>query len=228
MITNPRRRHLYNISFKKSLRALRKAGLSGEAIAKETDIMLEKYYSDLGEYPSDDLLEFIADTVLTNELSAQVKTLEYGILSDSQIQRMKSPTANRAKTDFPYHEVELITEEVDEIYAKYKEPYIYTREYERSHSRKPLGFKVQRRLHDYPLAEWSKKVRERDGYKCQCCGTRSAIMHAHHIENYADNPDLRYELSNGITLCEACHTEFHVIYGKNNTNRAQINEFLTQ
>lgn len=225
MITNPRRRHLYNIAFKRSIKALGKSGLSGESIAKESELMLEQYYADLCEMPGADMLELLADAILTHELSAKVKTLEYGILSESQIKRMKSPTANRSKGDFNYHEVELDVVEVDKIYAKYAEPYIYTREHPVGYSRKKLGIKVGR-APDYPLAEWSKKVRDRDGYQCQKCGSRCGIMHAHHIENYADNPHLRHELSNGITLCEPCHVEFHRIYGKRNNNRAQINEYL--
>lgn len=60
--------------------------------------------------------------------------------------------------------------------------------------------------------EWRKSVFERDGYTCRKCGRRGARLNAHHIKPYAKYKGLRYELSNGITLCEKCHREVH--YGE--------------
>jgi len=88
------------------------------------------------------------------------------------------------------------------------------------------------------LASWSKKVRSRDKYKCQCCGVQSKLiltcpdcgsdkpyrkkcfdcgreepsyvqMEAHHNESKAFNPRLWLRVSNGTTLCKKCHAEFH-------------------
>jgi len=60
---------------------------------------------------------------------------------------------------------------------------------------------------------WRKAVLERDGYVCQQCGRqckkRERGLAAHHIKPYADHPDLRYEMSNGITLCRHCHMALH-------------------
>jgi len=52
--------------------------------------------------------------------------------------------------------------------------------------------------------EWTSQIKERDGYKCQNCGT-SEKLHAHHIISWKEREDLRYELSNGITYCHKCH-----------------------
>lgn len=62
--------------------------------------------------------------------------------------------------------------------------------------------------------EWRKKVYERDNYTCQKCGERSGnghsvVLHPHHIKPFATHAELRYELSNGITLCESCHKKEH-------------------
>lgn len=56
---------------------------------------------------------------------------------------------------------------------------------------------------------WRVSVYRRDDYTCRKCGARGVRLNAHHIKGYAMFPDLRYELSNGITLCEICHKKEH-------------------
>lgn len=58
--------------------------------------------------------------------------------------------------------------------------------------------------------EWRKKVFERDNYTCVWCGVKSGngkaiILHADHIKSFAYHPELRFEISNGRTLCKECH-----------------------
>lgn len=62
--------------------------------------------------------------------------------------------------------------------------------------------------------EWRKSVFERDSYKCQECGSIGFIT-AHHIKSFAHYPDLRFELSNGLTLCEPCHSKTDNYKGRN-------------
>jgi len=52
---------------------------------------------------------------------------------------------------------------------------------------------------------WRIRIFERDGFKCQGCGLVGGYLTAHHIKSFAHYPKLRYELDNGITLCEECH-----------------------
>lgn len=57
---------------------------------------------------------------------------------------------------------------------------------------------------------WRKAVFERDNYTCQECEIKSAkgvkaFLHADHIQPFAYFPELRFELSNGRTLCSECH-----------------------
>lgn len=53
---------------------------------------------------------------------------------------------------------------------------------------------------------WRSSVFERDRYKCQKCG-KGGYLEAHHIKSWATNPELRYDTSNGITLCRECHAK---------------------
>lgn len=62
-------------------------------------------------------------------------------------------------------------------------------------------------------AKWRRLVLKRDDHTCQRCGARDCEHAAHHIENYADNPELRTSVENGATLCVACHIGFHRAYG---------------
>lgn len=58
--------------------------------------------------------------------------------------------------------------------------------------------------------EWRRNVFARDGYECQRCDTpASGRLNAHHIKEYKDYPELRLELSNGVTLCNKCHKKAH-------------------
>ena len=57
-------------------------------------------------------------------------------------------------------------------------------------------------------AKWRKAVLARDDYTCQECGSEIDLT-PHHIEHWAKVPDLRFVLSNGLTLCAACHSNVH-------------------
>ncbi len=56
--------------------------------------------------------------------------------------------------------------------------------------------------------DWRNAVFKRDGYCCKKCGTKKDLQ-AHHIKAWKSNKGLRYQVSNGITLCRKCHLEAH-------------------
>lgn len=52
---------------------------------------------------------------------------------------------------------------------------------------------------------WRDSVFRRDNYTCQLCGEKPRRVEADHIQAWSTHPELRYELSNGRTLCVECH-----------------------
>ncbi|MCI4463678.1 MAG: HNH endonuclease [Caldisericum sp.] len=80
--------------------------------------------------------------------------------------------------------------------------------------------------HSLEMRLWRKAVFERDNFTCQKCGQKGGDLEAHHINNFADFPELRFAIDNGITLCKYCHKEFHKKYGFTNNTKEQLEEFL--
>lgn len=75
------------------------------------------------------------------------------------------------------------------------------------------GGKPWERFKDPQYIAWRNAVLERDNYVCQeChrkCNKHEKGLAAHHIKEYAQFPQLRYEVSNGLTLCRTCHMKLH-------------------
>lgn len=55
--------------------------------------------------------------------------------------------------------------------------------------------------------EWRTTVFERDHYTCRQCGRHGVKLQAHHIKSFKGHPELRYDVSNGLTLCLECHKQ---------------------
>jgi len=66
-----------------------------------------------------------------------------------------------------------------------------------------------RDLRDDELSkEWRNAVLVRDRYACQGCGSNEDLQ-AHHVKDWANNPELRLDVNNGKTLCVLCHAQQH-------------------
>lgn len=66
--------------------------------------------------------------------------------------------------------------------------------------------------------QWRNNVYKRDNYKCIKCGSKNKL-NAHHILSWSHYPELRYNIDNGITLCEQCHIKIHQYYGYDSRER---------
>lgn len=72
----------------------------------------------------------------------------------------------------------------------------------------PVNKKI-RNSKEYAL--WRDGVFRRDNFQCQKCNARNGegrrvYLHAHHIKPFATHPELRFDTSNGLTLCKECHS----------------------
>jgi hypothetical protein len=72
--------------------------------------------------------------------------------------------------------------------------------------------KLLRRSEEYK--SWRSKVYLRDKWTCQKCGKKLKNLVAHHKKSFKDYPKLRFNVSNGLTLCRSCHKKVHEEIGK--------------
>lgn len=82
----------------------------------------------------------------------------------------------------------------------------------------------QRKYPEY--IAWRKAVYESDDYTCHCCGTKGREINAHHLKGFAEYPESRTDVNNGVTLCYDCHKEFHRIYGSTGFTPEDFSEFV--
>jgi hypothetical protein len=80
--------------------------------------------------------------------------------------------------------------------------------------------------HSPEFKDWRKKVFEKYNFTCQKCKVIGKKIIPHHINNFADFIELRFEVNNGIVLCEKCHYTFHGKYGRVKNTPEQLKEFL--
>ena len=70
--------------------------------------------------------------------------------------------------------------------------------------------KIINKQRDFTTPEYKafrKAVLVRDKYKCQYPKCNKSARQVHHIIRWADSVHLRYEKSNGISLCYECHNK---------------------
>lgn len=68
----------------------------------------------------------------------------------------------------------------------------------------------QRARYSFEMKEWRRQVFERDNYTCRKCGyDKGKILISHHIKTFSEYPELRFIVSNGLTVCKPCHVLIH-------------------
>ena len=67
--------------------------------------------------------------------------------------------------------------------------------------------RISKRNYDDPqYKKWRHDVRQRDHRCCRWPGCKQRRkLNVHHIRKWSDFPSLRYEITNGITLCKHHH-----------------------
>jgi 5-methylcytosine-specific restriction endonuclease McrA len=89
--------------------------------------------------------------------------------------------------------------------------------------RKPRTYHLKKRdKHGSALdRDWRSLIFKRDNYTCRGCGSVGGRLEAHHIKSYKGHPELRHDVSNGLTLCIDCHKKTDT-YGWANYWKSQI------
>lgn len=73
----------------------------------------------------------------------------------------------------------------------------------------------------FEMKQWKRDNLARDDYKCIWCGSKKNLQ-IDHIKPFSLFPELRFELSNGRTLCKECHTITDSYLGNFNKNYKSI------
>jgi len=84
-------------------------------------------------------------------------------------------------------------------------------------SAKPARSRMKRTRRSPEDDQWRDAVLERDGRQCrwidprtkQRCRRRGKKMHAHHIRERTQRPDLIHDVDNGATICPPHHDYAH-------------------
>lgn len=96
-----------------------------------------------------------------------------------------------------------------EIHGPRKARSIYFKRYGFYPENCPDPSLVYRHRRGWRAKLFSRRVFERDKFKCQDCDKTKVRIHAHHIKSWIDYPKLRFAVSNGVTLCHDCHWDRH-------------------
>lgn len=79
----------------------------------------------------------------------------------------------------------------------------------------PIGYDFNLPCYESGISYWRSAVLMRDNFKCQKCGSSDNKLNVHHIIPYMVNTKHRFDIKNGITICQKLHRKFHKECGNN-------------
>lgn len=77
--------------------------------------------------------------------------------------------------------------------------------------------------------KWKVNVFKKYNRKCYICGEKHSKdnkLIPHHLNSWDKNISERYDVENGVPLCDKHHKEFHNTYGYGNNTKKQFEEFV--
>lgn len=96
----------------------------------------------------------------------------------------------------------------------------------KARDKKAIPTQELRKTSEY--SEWRLRVYWKYNFTCDLCGTKrskNVKMNAHHLNSFQLNEEQRYDVENGVCLCEKCHWKFHGKYGNVDNKKEQYYEF---
>lgn len=87
--------------------------------------------------------------------------------------------------------------------------------------------------------QWQISVKKRDKFTCKVCKKTEEEsikktgkgLHAHHVKDWENFPELRYVVENGLTVCNECHPKVEgipVYHIQNLQEKTEENENTTE
>jgi hypothetical protein len=114
----------------------------------------------------------------------------------------KKSSASHAGKILPFETRKAMSDAANKVVAEgrhnfYKDGKGYERNIARDQHRNTFEYRL-----------WRTAVFQRDGYQCQRCpAPKGSYLEAHHIKSWAEFRELRYDITNGLTLCRECHLQ---------------------